>query len=42
MLRLPIPSKKLIGQESAVQTQMAASKGIIITVGQLRILMQTH
>ena len=43
MPRFLMPSKKLMGQESAVQTQMAVSKVLTITtVGQPIILMQTH
>ena len=37
-----MPSRKLMGPESTVQTQMAFSKILTITVGQLIILMQIH
>ena len=39
--RFQMPSRKCMGLESAVQTQMAFSKLTTITVGQPLILMQT-
>ena len=37
-----MPSRKFMRPESAVQTWMAFSKLLTVTMGQLLILMQTH
>ena len=42
MPRFPMPSRKLMGQESTVQAQKEVAKILTIIVDQLIILMQTH